>query len=299
MILLVGATGDLGGRIARRLRSAGHDVRCLVRSTTDASSLLGIGAEVVRGDLTEPATLLPACQGADTVIATATAISRRLEGKSTASIHDVDEVGMGRLIEAAEDVGVRRFVYPSFTGIETAVETPLRHAKLAIERRLAASSMETVVVRSDPLQEIHFSPIARFDMAAGKVAVVGKGDTKARWVATTDAAELLCTVALEENPPRLIEFGGPEPMTKNEASALAGELIHHRMKVQHMPRLVARLAVRLLLRPNDALASALGAGLTTDLSVVTWDDKPLRERGINPRPVSDLLREQARALAGG
>ncbi len=297
MILLVGATGDLGGRIAKRLRADGHEVRCLVRHSTDDSSLRAIGAEIVRGDLTQPDTLAAACEGAETVIATATAMTRRLQG-SQASIRDVDEVGMGQLIGAAEAAGVRRFIYLSFTGIDTAVETPLRHAKLATERRLGTSRMRAVIVRSDPFQEIHFSPIARFDMAAGKASVVGKGNTKARWVATDDVAGLLCALALEPDPPRLIEFGGPEPMTINEACYLAGELMDRRMKVQHMPRPVARLAVRLLSRRNDALASALGAGLTTDLNVVAWDDKPLRDRGINPRPGSDLLREQARMLAG-
>lgn len=299
MILLVGATGDLGSRVARLLLSAGQTVRCLVRQNTDDAPLRAVGAEISRGDLTEPATLASACDSADTVIATATAMTRRLQGRSQASIRDVDEVGMGHLIGAAEAAGVHRFVYLSFSGIETAVETPLRHAKLAMERRLALSPMQTVIVRSDPFQEIHFSPTGRFDMAAGKVSVIGKGNTKARWVATDDAAALLCAVALEPDPPRLIEFGGPEPLTKNEASALAGELVHRRMKIQHMPRPVARLAVRALSRRNDALASALGAGLTTDLNIVTWDDEALRQRGISPRPVTEFLKEQAQSLARG
>lgn len=298
MILLVGATGDLGGRVARLLRGSGQDVRCLVRRTTDDSQLRAIGAEVVRGDLTEPATLTPACQGVETVIATATAISRRLQGSSQASLRDVDEVGMGHLIDAAEAAGVRRFVYLSFTGIETAVETPLRHAKRAMERRLSVSAMQTVVVRSDAFQEIHFSPISRFDMAAGKVSVIGHGNTKARWVATDDAAALLCALAVEPDPPRLVEFGGPEPVSKNEAAALAGKLMHHKMKVQHMPRPVARLAVKALSHRRDGLASALGAGLTSDLNVATWDDAPLRQRGIKPKSVSDFLKEQAQALSG-
>lgn len=295
MILLVGATGDLGGRLARQLRSAGQEVRCLVRRSTDDSSLRAISAEIVRGDLTDPATLPPACRGIDTVIATATAISRRLQGRSEASIYDVDEVGMGRLIDAAEEAGVHRFVYLSFAGVDRAVETPLRHAKLATERRLSGSPMEVVVVRPDAFQEVHFSPISRFDMAAGKVSVIGKGNTKARWVAIDDVAALLCAVALEPAPPRLIEFGGPEPMTKNEACALAAELMHRPLKVQHMPRLLAHLAVFLLTRRRDGLASALGAGLTIDLNEATWDDKPLRHRGIDPRPVGDFLKEQVQA----
>ena len=69
------------------------------------------------------------------------------------------------------------------------------------------------------------------------------------------------------------------------------------MKVQCMPRPIARLAIRLLDRRNDALASAVGAGLLEDLREATWDDQPLRQRGIIPKSVSDFLREQVRGMA--
>ncbi|MFP3578958.1 NmrA family NAD(P)-binding protein [Arthrobacter sp. SIMBA_036] len=296
MILVVGATGDLGGRVARLLRVEGQDVRCLVRQSSDDTGLRELGMEVVRGDLTVPASLKAACQGIDTVIATATAMGRRLAGTSPATIRAVDEQGMSSLVDAAEAAGVRRFVYMSFTGADEAMGTPLDRAKLAIEGRLKGSAMQTVIVRSDAFQEVQLAPMARFDMAAGKAAVIGKGDTKRRWVATDDVAALLSVVALEPDPPVLIEVGGPESLTKNEAIAFAEELIHHKMIVRHMPRPIARLAVRLLNRRNDALSSLFGAGLLGDLREATWDDKPLRQRGINPKTARDFLREQAREL---
>ncbi|MEN3121833.1 hypothetical protein [Janibacter sp. LM] len=42
------------------------------------------------------------------------------------------------------------------------------------------------------------------------------------------------------------------------------------------------------------MATILGTGLMQDLRPVTWDDGPLRERGITPRSASDWIREQAR-----
>jgi HD superfamily phosphohydrolase YqeK len=69
------------------------------------------------------------------------------------------------------------------------------------------------------------------------------------------------------------------------------------MQVQHMPRPVARMAVRLLNKRNDALASAFGAGLLQDLCSADWDDEALRERGITPRPTCDYLSEEARSTA--
>ena len=67
MILVVGSTGDLGGRVVQQLRNRGHEVRCLVRPQTDDAGLRTQGAQIARGDLTDPASLRPACLGVDTV----------------------------------------------------------------------------------------------------------------------------------------------------------------------------------------------------------------------------------------
>jgi uncharacterized protein YbjT (DUF2867 family) len=295
VFLVVGATGELGGRIVRLLRADGHDVRCLVRKGSDDAGLLDVGATVVRGDLTDPPSLRAACAGVDTVIATAAAIARILAGARTPTIRDTDEVGMLALVDAAESAGVQRFVYISFP-VEEAIRAPMDRAKIAVEERLGTSSMRTVVVRSDAFQEIHLAPLGRFDMAAGKVAVIGHGDSPRRWIATDDVAALMAAVAVEPDPPALLTVGGPEPMTKNEAIALAEQLTGRPMKVQHMPRPVARLAITVLARRYDALATVFGAGLHQDTVEATWDDLPLRERGITPRSASEFLREQAREL---
>ena len=296
MFLVVGATGELGGRIVRLLRADGHDVRCLVRPGTGDAALREVGATVVRGDLTDPPSLRVACEGVARVISTAAAIARILAGARTPTIRETDEIGMLALVDSAESMGVQRFVYVSFPA-EDAIRAPMDRAKLAVEKRLGTSSMRTVIVRSDAFQEIHLAPIGRFDMAAGKVSVIGRGDTPRRWIATDDVAALMAAVALEPEPPAMLTVGGPEPMTKNEAIALANQLTHRQMRVQRMPRPVARLAVRVLARRRDALATAFGAGLHQDTVEATWDDAPLRERGITPRSAGDFLREQARQLA--
>jgi uncharacterized protein YbjT (DUF2867 family) len=296
MFLVVGATGELGGRIVRLLRADGHEVRCLLRAGAIDAGLRESGASVVRGDLTHPPSLRAACDGADTVIATAGAIGRILAGARSPTIRQTDEIGMLALVDAAESAGVHRFVYVSFPA-QRRFGTPLEHAKLAVEMRLGGSSMKTVILRSDAFQEVHLAPIGRFDLAAGKVSIIGRGDTRRRWVATGDVAALMAAVAVEPDAPAVLTFGGPESMSKNEAIALAERLTHRRMKVRRMPRPVARLAVRVLAERRDALASVLGAGLDQDTVEATWDDASLRERGITPRSASDFLREQARDLA--
>jgi uncharacterized protein YbjT (DUF2867 family) len=292
MILVVGGTGDLGGRVVRRLREQGHDIRCLVRARTDDAALRALGVEVVRGDLTEPDTLKGPCEGVTTVVATATVIGRRLAGSRQPSIRAVDQDGTASLITAAEAAGVGRFVYMSFPGART-TGTPIERAKLATEERLRRSAMRTVIVRSDAFQEIHLGPAARFDVAAGSIEIIGKGDTRQRWISTQDVADLLTAVSLEPDPPDVVTVGGPEAVSKNEAVAIAEKVTGRRMKVRHMHGPVARLAVRILAKRNDALASVIGLGLLQDLRPADSDDRPLRERGIHPTSVTDFLTEQS------
>jgi len=296
MLLVVGGTGDLGGRIVRLLREREEPVRALLRPGSDDTALTRLGVEVVRGDLTEPAGLVHACAGVDTVVATATMIDRRLAGARRPTIREVDQDGMAALVDASEKAGVSRFVYVSYSGVDAGLGTPLERAKVATERRLAASTMRSVVVRPDAFQEVHLAPLGRFDMQHGKVAVFGKGDAPRRYVAIDDVAALVVAVAVEPDPPALVEFGGPEALSRNQAIELAEAATGRPMKRQHMPRAAARIGMRVLARPNDALASVFGAGLLQDLVGSRCDDTALRQRGIAARPASEFIREQARAL---
>lgn len=297
MILVVGGTGQLGGRVVSLLRQHGQTVRCLVRPGTDDGQLRNEGVEVVTGDLANPASLPGACEHAETVVATATVIGRRLAGARRPSIREVDQMGMAGLIAAAEAASVARFVYVSMAGADANLGTPLERAKLATEQRLGRSSMRSVIVRPDAFQDIHLAPMGRFDIARGKVAVFGKGDTKRRWVSTDDVATLVAALAVERDPPAMVEFGGPESLSRNEAIAIAEQVTGRPIKRQRMPRSVARLGMRVLARPNDALASVFGAGLLQDLVASSWDDAPLKERGIHAKPASQFIREQAQRLS--
>jgi uncharacterized protein YbjT (DUF2867 family) len=297
MILVIGGTGDLGGRVVRLLREQGEEVRALVRQGSDASELRSAGVEVVAGDLTDPASLARACDGASIVIATATSMGRILAGQKSLSMREVDEDGMAALVSAAEAAGAERFIYVSFAGADQGVGSPLEHAKLATERRLRAAKIQATVLRPDAFQEIHLAPIGRFDIAAGKVSTFGRGDTERRYVSTQDVAALIAKVVREADAPEVIEFGGPESMSRNGAVRVAERITGRPIKVRRLPLPIAGFLMRRMSRRNPALASVFGAGLAQDKVPASWDDMPLRERGIVPRSVSDYLTEQASALA--
>ncbi|GAA2095433.1 NAD(P)H-binding protein [Streptomyces albiaxialis] len=67
MILVTGATGNVGGQVAAQLHAAGVDVRALVRDPAKAKGVLPEGVETVRGDLTDPKGLDAALDGVDAV----------------------------------------------------------------------------------------------------------------------------------------------------------------------------------------------------------------------------------------
>jgi len=146
-ILITGATGKVGSRLAMRLMQRGHAVRALVRDPARADSLRGAGIALAQGDLQEPGTLAAAVCGVDAVVHCAAFF----RGASDEQAHAVNDVGTRRLAGAARDAGVARFVFTSTslcyapTGGRQAVEgdacAPVDaypRSKLAAERVLLA-----------------------------------------------------------------------------------------------------------------------------------------------------------------
>src|SRR5690242_13845960 len=283
--LVVGATGELGGSVVRRLRERGATVRALVRPSSDAAELQALGVEIVRGDLLDPSSLALACRDVHTVVCTATAIARLLAGTGGPSLRDVDDRGVGDLVAAAETAGVERFVYVSYLGVDAGIGFPLERAKAANEDRLRRARLHEVIVRPDAFQDVHLAPLGRFDVVGGKVEILGRGDSKRHWVARDDIAALVTALALEEDPPRLVEVGGPDALSKNEAADLAQTIGGSDIKRRHMPRVAVRVGSRLMARKKPELATVFGLGLLMDLHETHVDAAPLRERGIEPQPV--------------
>ena len=109
MILVVGGTGVLGSQIVTGLLEQGEAVRCLVRPGSEHGRLEAAGAELVFGDLKDPASLGPACQGVSAVVTTANSAARGGDDTTEA----VDRQGNRALIDAARTADVGRFVFIS------------------------------------------------------------------------------------------------------------------------------------------------------------------------------------------
>lgn len=298
MILVCGATGDLGGRIARLLIADGRQVRALVRPATDATQLQAEGVEVIRGDLRDPTSLGPALVGVDTVVTTANALARILSGPTDLTIAEVDGRGNQNLIRAAADAGVSRFVFVSAAGTsaQLARRGPFMAAKWDAEQALRATSMQGVIVRPDMLQEIWLAPSTGIDPAAGKALIYGRGEMPHHYVATDDVAALCAHVAVAPDPPALVEFGGPEPMSRMQVVAAFESAGGKALKVRHVPRAALKVGHLVLARFKPEIASLMGMALYVDTFPDTWDDQPLRDIGVTPRSATAFIEQEAAGL---
>jgi UDP-glucose 4-epimerase len=111
-ILVTGATGKVGSRLAKRLAQRGHQVRALVRDPTRAAELLGNGTELAQGDLLDMKSLTDAVHGVDTVVHCAAFF----RGATAEQAHEVNDLGTQQLAKAAQIAAVKRFVFTS-TGL--------------------------------------------------------------------------------------------------------------------------------------------------------------------------------------
>jgi uncharacterized protein YbjT (DUF2867 family) len=285
VILLAGGTGALGGRIAVRLQAGEEPLRALVRPQTDASALEALGAEVIRGDFRDPDSQRGAVAGARTVITTVNSISRALAGEKASTIADVDGRGNASLVDAADEAGVERFVFLSLVLTPRLSRMPFAAAKRATEERLARSRMHEVIVRPEMFQEIWLSSAVGFDWAAGKVQIFGKGETPHAYVAIDDVAEAVVRLALADDPPRELAFGGPEALTRKQVADRFARATGRPIKRRHVPRPALRAGSVALRRLKPVQASLMAAALDADLQEQPLSAEPLRGLGIEPRPV--------------
>jgi uncharacterized protein YbjT (DUF2867 family) len=300
MYLVVGATGALGGRVANRLARRDLPVRALVRPDHDAAALRAAGVEVAHGDLMKPETLPAALAGVDSVLTTANAIGRLLAGDRSTSIAGVDRDGNAALVTAAERAGVTRFLFVSIPGLDDAalVRAPFPAAKLATEQRLAASAMRTVVVQPDAFQEVWLEPQTGLDPARGRALVYGHGRSMRTYVSTDDAAEACVRLALHDDPPAVVTFGGPDRLTRMQVVELVETGLGRSLRRRHVPRSALVAGSRLLRSVKPELASVMALALYFDRHDATCTAEPLRELGITPRTAADYLGDVVARASG-
>jgi uncharacterized protein YbjT (DUF2867 family) len=147
IVMLVGATGYVGEKIAGELIARGAHVRALVRTTSNRSRLEKLGVnDFVTGDMMDPASLNRAfaqAPKADAVIANAAGYTRHSKGDS----QKTDTLGYRNLINATKAANISRFVLISILECDKAPEVPHFYHKYLVEQYLKAIGQPFIALR--------------------------------------------------------------------------------------------------------------------------------------------------------
>ena len=171
-VLVTGASGFVGINLVRALAAGGADVIALVRRTPDAASERFVEEHVERirwlqGDVTDRARMLELADGITHIIhAAAVTATFEEERAAAARVFEVNAGGTLNLLEAAREVGLRRFVFVSSGGLYgPAPPTPA----LTEDAPLQINNLYGISKRASEGLALRYRELYGFDVAIGRL----------------------------------------------------------------------------------------------------------------------------------
>jgi len=252
-VLVAGATGYLGGFVAREFKARGHFVRVLARSPEKLDHISDSLDEIVEAEVTQPETLEKVCDGID-IVFSSVGITRQKDGLT---FKDVDYQGNRNLLDAALKAGVEKFIYVSVLNGPRLLHLDIVKAHEDFVQVLKASDINYSVIRPTG----YFSDMGEFlDMARkGRVYLIGKGENRSNPIHGADLAAA-CVDAME-GLNQEIDVGGPETMTWREVADLALRTLNKPVRITSVPVWVMSLII-FLTRPFNRHSAELLAFFT-------------------------------------
>lgn len=222
-VFLTGATGFVGSHILTELLKRGHTARCLIRPTTlrkleERARLKERPAtEYHPGDIDDPASLSSGMEGCEAIIHLVGII--REKGKAT--FQRVHFLGSKNMVDAARQVGIRRFIHMSALGASAQAASEYHRTKVQAEEYLIRSGLDYTIFRPS----IIFGPGDGFvNLLAGIVRstpfffpVIGSGSSRLQPVSVYNVAQLFVeSLSHPQAIGKVYEVGGPKAYTVNE-----------------------------------------------------------------------------------
>jgi uncharacterized protein YbjT (DUF2867 family) len=168
-VMVIGATGQQGGATARQLLEQGWIVHALVRDpgSAAATALRAAGAELVVGDLDDPASLRAAMRGVSGVFLALTMMA----GPRISAAGVVAEQRRGTsVVDIAHECGIRHLVYSSINGAEAGSGIPYYESKTRIEERIRSLGLAATILRPVSFMD-NFATYSRPTVVDGELVV--------------------------------------------------------------------------------------------------------------------------------
>lgn len=267
MILITGATGQVGGETTRELLRQGQAVRALVRDPQSAAAqaLAAAGAELAPGDQARPDTLAAAFSGVTAVLLGSSNDEGQVERESN-------------VIAAAEAAGVERIVKIAALGTTPGSPISILATHAAVEARLAASSVAWTSLRPGSFMQ---NFLRYTDTISGHGAFYGcQGEAPIAMVDIRDLAAVAAGCLTQAgHAGKIYEVTGPEALSHAQAAAAISEATGQPCTYVDVPGAAAREAMVGMGLPgwlaDDLVAlaalfdSALGRNVTTVVPDIT------------------------------
>jgi uncharacterized protein YbjT (DUF2867 family) len=216
-ILVTGATGNQGGAVARELLANGRKVRAMTRSPDGAAAraLAAQGAEIVEGNLDDPASLERALAGVWGVFA--------VQNTWEAGVEREEEQGK-RIAELALRQGVQHYVYSSVGSAHRSTGIPHFDNKWRVEEVVRSLGFPShVILRPVFFMENWLSPWFKPGIDQGKLMVGLRPDTILQMIAVEDIGRYgrLAFERHQELNGQAIDIAGDELTMPQTAAALS------------------------------------------------------------------------------
>jgi nucleoside-diphosphate-sugar epimerase len=261
-VLVTGATGFIGGHLARRLAKQGHRVRVLVRRAAPALEMPGV--ELYSGDLRHPESLQEAVAGTRMIYHLAAL--RDCSSVPWTHCHAVNVAGTKHLFNAAVEAGVERFIYCSSVGVARAPgrrdadetlpylaptsQVAYHQSKAEAEQLVleAAREEEMAVVVVRPV--ITYGPEDETGMvtrlltlvAHRRFLMIGAGENHLDLAYIDDVVAGMLLAAERGRSGRVYILSSPQPRAMREIVELAGEVTNRQVPTFYVPTRAARTA---------------------------------------------------------
>lgn len=271
VLLVVGATGQLGGEVISNALQSGYRVRALVRRTSKHAHLKRMNVEIVYGDLRNSASLDAACDGVLYVVATANAVAPTVKS----SFQEDEVVGYRNLIRACQTKGVQQFVLISLASMAAQhahryiSKVPIMRSKFEIEQMLMQSGLEYSIFRASLFMDDYFSlmgsniPLFGEESATlnrltgykgviintfghlvekfGIAIVPGNKANRYNFIAVKDVAELLVdSIGQDSCINKMLIVGGPQEQSWEDVGRIYGKLLKKKIRVIAIPTWLPR-----------------------------------------------------------
>jgi len=223
-ILVAGATGNLGGRIARALRERGANVRALVRHGTARDKLerlQELGVEMAAVDLRSASEVIPACTGMSCVVSA-------LQG-----LRDVIVDAQTVLLDAAIKADVPRFI-PSDYSIDftkfPAGENRNLDLRREFHKRLDETSISATTIYNGAFAELLIGQMPLILFKLKRVLYWGNPDQRMDFTTMDDTAAFTARAALDPSTPRFLRIAGDQ-LSARDLTVLVSEVTGKKFKL--------------------------------------------------------------------